>query len=269
MRDRIATRTGWAPLLCTAWSVEFLKLRRSMMARLITPLLTVVVPLGSVGAVALARSPELPGAAAVKFAPYAVGDLATTQLLVAGQILSVALLTAGGFAAAWSYGREFSDGTAGALAGLAVPRRSVGLAKALLLVTWLIGCVVVSILVTLLLSLMVGGRPGAGAWQEAAVAILAGLLAVGLVPPFTCVATLTRSQLGTVGVLLGVVMVTQIVVVLGAGVWFPFAVPSLLTGMGGDEVAGQIGVGSILLTAAVGPASVLVVAWQWGRLSDT
>lgn len=75
------------------WSLELLKLRRSTMARLITPLLIVLVPLGSVGAVALARSPSLPGSAAAKFAPYAVGDLMTNHLLVVGQIMSVAVRT--------------------------------------------------------------------------------------------------------------------------------------------------------------------------------
>ena len=252
-----------------AWGLELLKLRRSVAARLITPLLTLLVPLGAVGAVGLARSPALPGAAAAKFIPFATGDLATTHLLVAGQILSVAILTGGGFAAAWNYGREFSDGTAGALAGLAVPRRTVGLAKALLLVVWLAGCLATSIVVTGLLSLLAGGRLSAGAGQQAAVAAVAGLLAVALVVPFGWVATATRSQLGTIGVLIGVVMVTQIVVVLGAGTWFPYAVPSLLTGMGGDEVTGDISVGAMLLTAALCPASVVAIAGQWQRLDDT
>lgn len=269
MNGAVAVRAGWTAGLRAAWSLEFLKLRRSVVARLITPLLTVVVPLGAIGAVGLARSPELPGAAAAKFTSYASGDLATTHLLVVGQILSVALLTAGGFAAAWSHGREFGAGTAGALAGLWVPRRTVGLVKALLLVVWLAACLAASIVVTILFSLGVGGRLSPGMWQEGVTAVLAGLLAIGLVPPFACVATLTRSQLGTVGALVGVVTVTQIVVVLGAGAWFPFAVPSLLTGMGGDEVAGEMGVGSILITAAVGPVAVLAIAWQWGRLDDT
>lgn len=169
----------------------------------------------------------------------------------------------------WSYGREFTDGTVGALAGLAVPRRTVGLAKALLLVVWLAGCLATSIVVTGLLSLLAGGRLSAGAGQQAAVAAVAGLLAVALVVPFGWVATATRSQLGTIGVLIGVVMVTQIVVVLGAGTWFPYAVPSLLTGMGGDEVTGDISVGAMLLTAALCPASVVAIAGQWQRLDDT
>ena len=99
-------------------------------------------------------------------------------------------------------------------------------------------------------------------------AALAGLLAVGLALPFAWVATLTRSPLGTIGVLLAVVLVTQIVVVLGAGAWFPYAVPSLLTGMGGPQAATEIGLGSLVLTAALAPVAALAVALQWRRLTD-
>lgn len=251
------------------WSLELLKLRRSTVARLITPLLTVLVPLGSVGAVALARSPSLPGSAAAKFAPYAVGDLMTNHLLVVGQIMSVAVLTAGGFAAAWSYGREFVAGTAGALAGLTAPRWTVGLVKALLLALWLIACHAAALVVTVLLSLAVGGRPAGEVGLQAVIAMVAGLLAIALALPFGWVATLTRSQLGTIGVLIAIVMLTQIMVVLGAGAWFPYAVPSLLAGMGGPDAAAEIGPGSIVATAVLAPLALVAVTAQWRRLNAT
>lgn len=250
------------------WSLEVLKLGRSVVARLGTAVLIGLVPLGAIEAVALARSPGLPGVAAIKFAPYATGDLAATHLLVAGEILSVAVLTVGGFACAWSYGREFADGTAGALVGLPARLWTAAAAKALLLASWLSSCVLAALAVTLLLSLAVGGQPGAEAWHNTAVGALAGLLAVALVMPFAWVASVTRSPLGTVGVLIGVVAVTQIVVVLGAGAWFPYAVPSLLSGMGGSQAAAEIGPGSLIATAALAPLAVFAVAHRWHRLDD-
>ncbi|MCW5950869.1 MAG: ABC transporter permease [Propionibacteriaceae bacterium] len=251
-----------------AWSLELLKLRRSIVARLTTPLLVGLVPLGTIGAVALARSPDLPGAAASKFTPYATGDLAATHLLAAGQLLSMAVLLAGGFVAAWSYGREFTEGTVGALASLIAPRRTIGLVKALLVAGWLTACLAVSLALTVGVSIAVGGEFGAEAWRNTATAGLAGLLTIGLVLPFAWVATLTRSPLGTIGVLIAVVMVTQIVVVLGAGAWFPYAVPSLLTGMGGAEAASEIGPGSLAVTAGLAPLAFVAVTHQWHRLSD-
>lgn len=267
MTDR-ADGWSWAAGFRATWSVEALKLRRSVIARLITPLLVGLVPLAAIGAVALARSPALPGAAAAKFLPYATGDLAATHLMVVGQLLSVATLTAGGFAAAWSYGREFSDGTAGALIGLPAGPATVGLAKALLLAGWLGVCVVAAIMITLVASVAVGGEPGVLAWRNAGDGAVAGLLAVGLALPFAWVASLTRSPLGTIGVLIAIVAVTQIVVVLGAGAWFPYAVPSLLTGMGGPQAAAEIQPGALGLTAAVAPLAVLAVVRYWRRLND-
>jgi ABC-2 type transport system permease protein len=254
--------------VATAWSVELLKLRRSVVAGVITPLLVVIVPLASVGSVALARSPNLPGTAAAKFGAFATGPLAVAHLEVCGQILSVAALAAGGFAAAWTYGREFGEGTAGALFGLAVSRRSIALAKALLLVCWLAACVLAAVVVTIGASLLVGGQLRADAWQSAGTALGAGLLAVGLALPFAWVATVTRSPLGTVGVLIGLVAVTQVVVVLGAGSWFPYAVPSLWTGAGGPEAAAAIRPAALLLTAAVAPAALAAVGRSWTRLTD-
>ncbi|MCA0252132.1 MAG: ABC transporter permease [Actinobacteria bacterium] len=251
-----------------AWGWELLKLRRSLVARLITPLLIGLVPLASIGAVALARSPELPGTAAVKFAPYATGDLAATHLLVAGQLLSVGVLLAGGFAVAWSYGREFSEGTAGAVTGLAAPRWTIGVAKALIIAVWLTASAIISLALTLLLSAAVGGQPGEEAWQNTVTATLAALLVVALVMPFACVATLTRSPLGTIGVLIAVVMLTQILVVLGAGNWFPYAVPSLLAGMGGPDAADALQPWALATTAALAPVAILTVARQWRTLND-
>ena len=250
-----------------AWAVELLKLRRSIVARVVTPLLVVVVPLASVGAVGLARRPNLPGAAAAKFGAFATGPLAEAHLEVCGQILSVATLGAGGFAAAWSYGREFNEGTAGALFGLAVPRGSIATAKGLVLACWLAGCVVVSVAITMTLSAAMGGDVVAAApW--AGIALGAGILAIGLAIPFGWVATMTRSPLGTVGVLIGLVAVTQIVVVLGAGSWFPYAIPSLWAGAGGRDAATRITPAALLLTAGVAPIGLALVRRAWTRLTD-
>lgn len=251
----------------TAWTVETLKLRRGVLARVVTPLLTIVVPLASVGSVALARRPDLPGTAAAKFGPLATGPLADAHFQVCGQVLSVAALGAGGFAAAWAYGREFSEGTAGGLFGLAVPRTWIALAKAVAIAAWLAGCVGVSVALTTVLSAAFGGDV-VGAASPAWTALGAGLLAVGLSIPFGWVATRTRSALGTVGVLVGLVAVTQVVVVLGAGSWFPYAVPSLWAGAGGRDAAAAITPAALLLTAAVAPLGLVLVSRAWARLTD-
>jgi ABC-2 type transport system permease protein len=259
-----------ADALRTALAFEALKLRRSVVARLATTLLVVLVPLGSIGMVALARSPQAVGPTAVKLADYATGDLATTHLLVCAQVLSVAALAAGGFFVAWSFGRELESGTAGALFGLAVPRGTIALAKCLVTLAWIAGCVVLTVAVTVAASAVVTAGSGAsfGAWGGAGTALVAGLLGGGLALPFAWVATVTRSQLGTVGGLVGVVALTQIVVLLGGGSWFPYAAPSLWAGMGGADAAAAIGLPHLLLAAAVAPLAVAAVVRAWRRLTN-
>jgi ABC-2 type transport system permease protein len=258
--------------LRAAIAVEALKLRRSTVARLATTLLALLVPLGSVGMVALARSPQAVGPTAAKLADYATGDLATTHLLVCAQMLSVAALAAGGFFVAWSFGRELESGTAGALFGLAVPRGTIALAKCLVALAWVVTCVVLTVAVTVAASAAVtaasGEVFGPGAWAGARNAVVAGLLGGGLALPFAWVATVTRSQLGTVGALVGVVALTQIVVLLGGGSWFPYAAPSLWAGMGGPAAAAAIGLPHLLLAAAVTPVAVAAVVQAWRRLTD-
>jgi ABC-2 type transport system permease protein len=86
--------------------------------------------------------------------------------------------------------------------------------------------------------------------------------------PFAWLATVTRSQLGTVGGLVGMVALTQIVVLLGGGSWFPYAAPSLWTGMGGAAAAAAVGLPHLLLAAAVGPVATAAVVQTWRRLTN-
>ena len=68
--------------------------------------------------------------------------------------------------------------------------------------------------------------------------------------------------------LVGVVAVTQVIVLVGGGAWFPYAVPSLWTGTGGTEAAAAVTPAALGLTAAVAPAGVAVAVRQWRRLTD-
>jgi ABC-2 type transport system permease protein len=263
------------PVLRAALQVEALLLRRSAVLRIAVPVLVVLVPCGSFGAVALSRSDYGVGAAAVKLAPYAAGDPGTTVMVVLAQILSVAMLAAGGFTTAWAFGQPFTDGTAGASFGLTVPRTTIALARCLVILASLATTVLAATLVGLALAALAGATlatvspstpPGLG--QATVTALIAGMLGIGLALPFAWVATATRSAFGTVGVLIAVIAATQVIVLLGAGSWFPYAASSLWTGMGGPEAAAAVGTPQLALTAAVGPIAVVAVVHAWRRLTD-
>lgn len=255
-------------MIRAALRVEALRLRRSPAAVLAAVLLTALVPAASVGAVTLARSPHVAAPTAAKLAPYATGDLATTHLTVCAQVLGVAALIAGGFVVAAAFGRELETGTAGAFFALATPRATIALARCVVAALWLAACVVLTVLLTVALSAVATAGGGSGLWREAGRAVVCGLLGVGLSLPFAGVATLTRSRLATVGALLGVVALTQVVVLLGGGAWFPYAAPSLWAGLGGPAEAATVGAPHLLLSAAVGPAGAAAVVAGWHRLTD-
>jgi ABC-2 type transport system permease protein len=258
--------------LRTALRVEAIAWRRSTVQRLATPLLVALVPVASIGLTALARSGAVGGAGAAKLADYAAGDLATTHLVAAGQILSVAILMAGGFAVAATFGQPLADGRAGAYFGLATPRGTLALARGLVALGWAAACVAGAVVLTVGASSAVSATTGApfgpAAWAAAGRALAAGLLAAGLSLPFAAVATATRSPLATVGALIGVVALTQVVVLVGAGAWFPYAVPSLWTGTGGPDAAADVGGAALAITAAVAPVGAALVVAQWRRLTD-
>ncbi|MET8522432.1 hypothetical protein [Nocardioides sp. NPDC004968] len=261
--------------LRAALQVEALLLRRSVVLRIAVPVLVVLVPCGSFGAVALARSDYGVGATAAKLAPYATGDPETTVMVALAQILSVAVLTAGGFATAWAFGQPFADGTAGASFGLTVPRTTIALARCLVILASLAVVVLAATFVGLALAALAGatlatGPPStsSGLGQATVTAFAAGMLGIGLALPFAWVATVIRSAFGTVGVLIAVIAATQVIVLLGAGSWFPYAASSLWTGMGGPEAAAAVGLPQLALTAAVGPVAVVAVVHAWQRLTD-
>ncbi|PFG44511.1 ABC-2 type transport system permease protein [Isoptericola jiangsuensis] len=259
--------------LATALRVEAAAWRHSTVARLTTPLLVLLVPAACVGLVALARSGAIVGAGGAKLVGLGSADAATDQLVAAGQVLAVAGLMAGGFALAAAFGAPLADGRVGGWFALAVPRDVVALARAVVVLAWTAACAVAATVVVVACAATTAALdPGVawdgGHWAAAGRAVVAGVLSAGLALPFGAVATWTRSPLATVGALVGTVAVTQVVVMLGGGAWFPWAVPSLWTGTGGDAAAAAVHGPALLLTAAVAPVFLAVLVGQWRRLTD-
>jgi ABC-2 type transport system permease protein len=250
--------------MTAALEVEALKLWRAPAARFAALAVVLGVPALALGFVAAVE--RAPGSqAAAKVAPMIIGDGLAAALGLAGQVLSVGLLLAGGVVVSWSFGREHTDGTIGSLLRLPTSRRAVVLAKVLLLLAW--GLVVVGL--TVALTVLVGVVAGIGALDGAAAAAAGRALAVGtttalLTVPFAWVASVLRGYLAGIAAMLGVVVVTQVVTVLGAGAWFPYAAPGMWAGLGGAEVAGRVMPLQLWLAvpvAALG-AGATVLAWE-------
>jgi ABC-2 type transport system permease protein len=183
-----------------------------------------------------------------------------------GQVLTVAMLLAAGFVLSWTFGREITEGTVEPLLVSRPSRAQVVSAKLLVVTAWAVAASAASVVVALGLGLLL--TPDVGSpWPGAARALAGGVLAALLALPFGLVATWGRDSLAGVGGVLGVVVVTQVVTVVGVGAWFPWAAPGLWLGMGG---AGVVVTGWQLATApAVAVAAWLATVWWWRRAEIT
>ena len=246
---------------------ELVKLTRSVIGRVVTVLLVVAVPMLATGFVAAA---EFGGSSqiAIKVRPLIHGTGWDAATGVTAQVLSMAMLLGVGFVVSWVFAREFSDGTIEALL-LSRPSRPV-LASAKLgaVLLWASAVTIASSAVAVGLGAVLLAPTTGTPWPGAGRIVLGAVLTALLALPFALVATIARSALAGVGGVIGIVIVTQILTVLGTGAWFPYAAPSLWLGMGGPELtASPVQLLLVLPVAAAGWVAT-AIWWQQAELTS-
>lgn len=252
-----------------ALEVEALKLRRSVPARVAAVAVVVGV---SVLCAAFTHVAQSGGESqmAVKVRPMLIGTGWEAYLGLVAQLLSVAMLLAAGVVVAWSFGREHTDGTFGSLFAIPTSRRRIALAKAAVLAVWgaatCVGAVAAALLLGLLLRL---GPLDAGAAAGAFRSVAVGVLMVVLTSPLALVSSVLRGYLPGIAGLLGLVVVTQVVTVAGAGAWFPYAAPGLWAGMGGQAAAAAVTPLQLLLPLPVGLLGLVLTVRWWETAEAT
>jgi ABC-2 type transport system permease protein len=258
--------------LTAALATEFLKARRSR------------VPWGV--AVGFSLAPLVMGLFMVILkdpdGARALGLLGTKAALTAGtadwptywSLLGQAVTVGGAilfaFLTAWVFGREFVDRTIRGLLAIATPRRTIVLAKAIVVAT-------VALAITLwvlILALMIGALVGLPDWSDAAAAEAIGAIASGAILTIALqsgtafFAGVGRGYIAPLAWAVATIAASQILAVLGWGAWFPWSVPAILAGAGGAAVepVGPGGVAVVAFTAAVWLAATFV--W-WERADQT
>ncbi len=251
--------------LRAALAVEDLKLRRATAPRVAALAVGLGAPAFAAAATAAVRA-DLEGPFVAKMAPMLTGTGWAALLGLVGELLSVGLLLAVGVVVSWSFGREFTDGTFGALFALPTPRRTVALAKVLTLAHWAVDVVLGTLAVTAALGFATGlGVPDAEGWAAGGATLLIGLLTTCLALPLAYVASSQRGYLPGIGALLGVIVVTQVLAVTGVGAWFPYAAPGMWSGMGGAEVAATVTPVQLALAVPMGLLGVVATLRWWDR----
>lgn len=237
--------------MSTSLALTWATFSRSLTARIATALVALFAPALTVGGVTLARSGAVTGPSAVKFAPFATGTFAEASTLLLGQILTVVMVLAAGFVAAWLFGREWADKTIGSLFALPVSRTSIAWAKVAIVSAWVLACVTVAVgATTLAIGAADASHLDAAAWRALGLDWAAGTMMGLLGIPFGWVAVVTRGYLGALGGIIGVTAVSQILAGVGVGSWVPYVAPALWAGAGGGEASSGIGAVHLLWALA-------------------
>jgi len=191
-----------------------------------------------------------------------------TFLLMLGQALTVGGGVLFAFLTAWIFGREFADRTVRELLAVPTHRRTIVLAKASVIAAWtsLVALWVV------VLGLLIGAFVGLPGWSaEAAVSAVAGMLfgailTILLQTVTAYVAGVGRGYLAPLAWAIATIVAAQIVAVLGWGNWFPWSVPAVLAGAGGDTQE-PVSAWAIVLLIGVAAAG-LIATIRWWEQAD-
>jgi len=248
-------------LLAAALAVEARKTCASRVVLVTTPLLVVGIAL-------LAGSLTWAATEGNERVLAQLGDLATedgwTRFLgVVAQITSAGGLLGFGVVLSWMVGREFDEGTVANLFALPVSRSTTALAKFLVFVVWTatVSAALVSVTAALGLALHLGSigteETIDALMRQLALTILTAFVAF----PAAWASTLGRGLLPGIATTILLVVVAQVVVIAGAGAWFPVAAPALWA-----LTPSTVSVAHLALVLVVPIAFGLLTTRLWSRL---
>lgn len=181
----------------------------------------------------------------------------------AAQVTSAASLLGCGVVLSWIFGREFSDGTITGLFALPVARPTIAAAKLTVYSIWAVVASLALLLALIVFGIAFGlGPPTPDALPAMGRQIVLTMLTAAIASPAAWAATLGRSVLAGIGTVIGILVLSQVAVIAGAGGWFPFSAPALWAVSNGSQVSPlQLAVVIPLVTI-----SCALTLRTWGRL---
>jgi ABC-2 type transport system permease protein len=205
--------------------------------------------------------------AAAKLGPVVALGGWTALLSASAQITAVGGLIGFGVVLAWSFGREFNDGTIGGLFALPVTRGQLAGAKFAVFGLWSLA-VNAGLVIALLGS---GLALGLGAPDGGVVALLGRQFAVGVLTAALALvaglaASLGRGVLAGIATVIAVVVLAQAAAIAGAGGWFPFAAVGLWATTVGPDVFAVVSPWQLSVVVPTGAVLVWLTIRRWRSL---
>jgi ABC-2 type transport system permease protein len=248
----------------------WIELRKAIRSRmpLFTTLGSLFMPLGIAFLIFLAKNPELSQKLGLVGAKANLTTYYTTNwpsyLGLTGEIIAAGGFFLFTFAISWVFGREFADGTLKDMLAVPVSRLTIILAKYIVVAAWSIVTTLVILILSLVMGAIIGLPQGSFSiiLQGSAIAALTACLGIATVLPFALFASIGRGYLLPIGVAILSLIMANLVMVLGWGEFFPWAVP-LLFAQGKNSLP-PVSFWIVVITGLAGVAGT----YLWWKFAD-
>ncbi len=175
-----------------------------------------------------------------------------------------------GFVASWIFGREYSDGTAKDLLSLPTSRTKILNAKFIIYVIWCVVLAVSNLFIGLLIGsiLQLSGLEINLVTTQLKNYLITTVMTVLIGTPIAFFALWGKGYLAPLGFVTLTLVVAQIIAATGYGNYFPWALPGLFSGTGGEPNAqlDRISYLILILTSMIGYFTTIIF---WKRADQT
>jgi len=221
-----------------ALKAEFLKIRHANVIWVTFAAFAIAPVMGGVFILILQNPEALEKASLLNTKAAALDFTADwrSYLSLLTQAVGVGGIIVFGFVASWIFGREYSDGTAKDLLALPVSRTKIIHGKFLVYGLWCFALAISNLLVGVLigLALQIESSGQFAILGFLASYLLTTLMTCALTTPVALLALWGRGYLAPLGFVVFVLVIAQIVGATGVGYYFPWSVPGLYSGVGGE-----------------------------------
>lgn len=248
---------------------EGLKVRKSRMLWL-SVLAAVFMALMMGVLIVISNNPELAAkmgllgtkSSALQFADW------PAYIIILGEMISALGLIGYGFVISWTFGREYSDRTVKDLLALPFPRSYIVISKFLVVAVWSIMLSLILLIGMLLVGWLTGLPGGSNEVIMNGIVTywITALLALLVSTPVAFFASYGRGYLPPLGFIIITMLVGQFCVAVGAGAYFPWAIPGVysVAASAGGQPLGAISYILLVLTSIIGA----ILTYAWWRYAD-
>lgn len=167
------------------------------------------------------------------------------------------------FAAAWVFGREFQDRTIKDLLAKPVSRAKIVLSKFLVILAWCLLLSIYMFVVGFAVGVILGVESGSAAfiWNLFFKFLITSLLYIFVTAPSILLANVTKGYLAPLGLILIIVILSNVLASFGFAPYFPWTIPSVF------QSTGSLQPSSIIILAYTGIIGI-AGTFAWWRYAE-